>query len=433
MSNPSPLPIRFAALALLAAACADAAPSSPRHLILITVDTWRADHFLEQRAGAPLTPGLAAFADQSLVFTRAHSAGNCTTPGTVGVLSGLWPHRSGVFANTHVLGANLPTIATSLKEAGFRTAAFVSNPVLTKGFGFDRGFDLYRRLDPEPGESKVRAEAVLRAGVDWLATAADDERRFLWVHMMEPHGPYDPSEALLDVFAPAAFDGPAELPLLPRGDHSGSGGIPYYQYRTQEEPSADARDYLARYAGEVREADEALGAFLERLRELELFESSVVVLTSDHGEALVDDDGYYFSHGNGLTDDQLRVPLVLHHPQIAQGKRVERAVATIDIYPTVLDLLGVARPDTLDGVNLVDGAARPLFSRSPTEFALREGDWLLTLEIGSQAELRWTGSGVPPDNSTQVRERLERTLSELIAQPALGPTVSAKRSGPPPL
>ena len=135
-----------------------ASGATPRHLILVTVDTYRGDHLLSERGGVPLTPEIARLALESVVFTEALSVSNCTSPGTAGILTGLWPHRSGVNANVHQLSEALPTLADVLSEAGFRTAGFVSNPVLRPGTGFEQGFDVYERIksDEAPRAAAAR-------------------------------------------------------------------------------------------------------------------------------------------------------------------------------------------------------------------------------------------------------------------------------------
>jgi arylsulfatase A-like enzyme len=355
----------------------DAAPPRISNLVLITIDTLRGDHFLSERAGTPLTPRLARFAQRSVVFTHASSVSHATSPGIAGILTGLLPRRSGVIFNSNVLPERLPTLAAVLHAAGFETAAFVSNPILSTGFGFDRSFDTYERIRPEAPHAKVRGRQVTREALRWLEGVENGRRFLLWVHYMEPHGPYEPSREQLAAFPKEAFVALENIPLLPKGNNSGRGGIPFYQYKRESEPSRDGRDYTARYAAEVRAVDETVRDLLAGLEARGVLDDSVVVLTSDHGEALAGEHGFYFSHANGLTEDQIHVPLLLHYRGCDSGRRIDRPVSTLDIVPTSLDLLGLPPIDHLDGAHLLSEEGRVVVAQIDGALAIREGVWKL--------------------------------------------------------
>ncbi len=181
---------------LLLAACGVPAPApettEPRHLVLITVDTWRADHFLKERAGVFLTPSLAQLAARALHFPNASSPATETSAGVAAILTGLLPERSGVVVNAHTLPQLLPTLTTVLGDAGYRSGAFVANPVLAPGVGFERGFEHYDHVRRPAHRAKARADTVNRRALAWLDSLAPQDRIFLWLHYMEPHGPYHP-------------------------------------------------------------------------------------------------------------------------------------------------------------------------------------------------------------------------------------------------
>jgi len=358
--------------------CRDAAdPAPPGNLFLITADTWRGDHFLERRAGEPLTPKLEAFAARSVTFTDASSVGNETSPGVAGILTGLYPHRSGVVYNMHILPKTVPTLASILRENGFATAAWVANPVVRADFGFGRGFEDFEFLRRRPPQHKARAEELTKRAWAWLQERPRGQRVFAWLHYMDPHGPYDPPAEQRALFAPEGFDGPESIDLLPEGDDSGRGGIPYYQWHPTPDGSRDGRDYMARYAAEVRYLDEQVGALLSLLEEGGWLENSVVIVSSDHGEALVGDNGFYFSHANDLTQDQVHVPLLLFCSACEAGSSVNRPVSTADILPTALRLLGVPLPAELDGEHLLSDTERAVMSETLHEISVRKGAWKL--------------------------------------------------------
>lgn len=403
MSRKHPRPRRWRAHALLLLACAlliagcGGRPSipPPRHLILITVDTWRADHAFTELAGVPLTPRLSELAAESTRFTQASSVADETTPGVTGFLSGLIPRRTGVLVNVNVVPQELPTLATVLQGAGFATRALVANPVLAPGFGFEHGFDHYRLLDRPKGRFKAQADALtdaaLRALDEDLAEGGKDRRLFLWVHYLDPHGPYRPPEATRKLFPDSRFGStPRPVPLLDRGDHSGKGGIPGYQRRGLDPPPVDARDYLARYAAEVRFLDAQVGRLIDGLKARGVLDQSLLVLTADHGEALEGDHGYYFSHNNGQTADQIHVPLLLRCTGCPRGRVIDRPVSTVDVLPTVLELLGLGdlQEDVkTDGIPLLDDRPRLVVSQGHKEISLRSGDWKAIWKQGREPVL----------------------------------------------
>lgn len=414
------------ALALFAVSVGGCGPAPEtaraRHVLLITVDTWRGDHLSQARAGTELTPRLDAWLDRAHVFTQAYSVGAETSPGVAGILTGLLPHRSGVLRNSHVLPEGVPTTASLLRDAGFATAGWVANPVLREGVGFDSGFDSYELTRRE---SEGRADRLLARVATWLDERPAGERTFAWAHLMEPHGPYWAPEEERRLFPVASQGERRDLPQLPEGDNTGAGGLPYYQWSQTEGSPTDAREYLALYAAGVHWLDRALGDFLEELDRAGAFEDTVVVLTSDHGEALAGDNGYFFSHSNDLTPDQLHVPLAVWMPGSPGARPTDRPASTLDVLPTICGALGLAAPAHADGVDLFGDAASLVMCASQRELALREGAWMLrTSRTGEPVELtERTAAG-----SWEVRDaagQTERTksfrqrLAERLAAPAL--------------
>ncbi len=419
-------------LLLTAAGCgpAESHPSAGpfRHLVLLTVDTWRADLLDVKRGGIPITPQLGPFLARSIRFSAASSVGNETSPGVAGILTGLYPGRSGVLINDHILSSVVPTLATVLSANGFVSSGFVANPVVGPQFGFGNGFDHYQVVVQRHPYRKAKAEAVNRAALEWLDGAADGQRLFLWAHYMEPHGPYEPVQEVRDLFSIDAFDAPTEVPLLGPDQHSGRHGVPWYQQVGLFEASQDGRDYLLRYAAEVRCLDRALARLLAELATRGILDDAVIVIAADHGEALLDDHGYYFSHNNGLTEDQTATPLVLYFPGCSAGVE-DRPVSNVDIFPTICDLLGV-KPPELDGFHLLQPRVpRVVVSQSGGERAIREGSLKLRQV---RAERRFTlvdlaaDPGETQDLSERFpkeRQRLQERLREITQRAALAEPV----------
>ena len=412
----------FASLATLLASCGGFEKVDDpvaRHLVLITVDTWRGDHFLQSRANQRLTPYLEEFAKHSIVYSQASSVSNCTSPGVAGILTGMLPQHTGVIANSHFFPDQVPALASTLSRNGFVTAAFISNPVLNKRYGFGRGFDTYRMLRGGKPKRKAPAALITTFALAWIDQHdATDERLFLWLHYLEPHGPYDPPPATLELFPKEAFEAPRQIPLRSVGDQRGLGAVPYYQQSTSAEYPHDGREYLSRYAAEIRSLDHDLNELFGGLEERGISQDAVLVLTSDHGEALAGDHGYFFSHGDLLTEDQTHVPLMLSYPGCAGGTVSDRPVSTMDIAPTVLNLLGVPTESKLDGRDLLsvraESVPRTVATQAPKQISIRRGSWKLAWH--QEGTLRLFHIDSDPNELQDVAKKNPKVVAELRAE-----------------
>jgi arylsulfatase A-like enzyme len=382
-----------------------------------------------ERGGVPLTPHLASFAKRSIRFLNSSSVSDATSPGIAGILTGLLPKRSGVLINEHSIPRNVPTLAGILSSHGFQCGAFIANPVIGPGFGFERGFSTY-----ELGRSKgrIRAHKINRLALDWLDTIPAGEHLFLWVHYMEPHGPYLPPKVYRNLFDINAFHAPSEIPLHAEGDNSGDGGIPFYQQYGLSPVPVDGRDYLLRYAAEVRYMDFGIGQLLMELMTRGFLDDALVVIGADHGEALTDDHGFYFSHENGLTEDQIAVPLLIHFPGCEAGCVVERPVSNVDILPTVLDLLGITHYGEMDGHHLLSEKNRLIVSQSASEQTIRYGSLKLR-HINKENTFTLVDLSNDPEETIDLSETLPtqfRTLlqrfKEINQRPALSESIIRK-------
>jgi arylsulfatase A-like enzyme/Flp pilus assembly protein TadD len=317
----------------LAAACAWLArPEVPAHaalrganILLVTIDTLRADRVGAYGNRSGLTPTLDALAARGVRFTHAWSHAPITLPAHASILTGLTPPRHGVRNNgAFRLGDAPVTLGVALQRAGYRTGAFVGAFVLDARFGLNRGFDEYddRYADaPAPAFSFVErpADRVLQSATRWITQLSDDKRPwFAWVHLFDPHAPYR---------APAAF---------------ARGRSPY-----------DA---------EVAWTDGALGDALDGLSARGALQHTLIVVTADHGESLGDHGET--THGLFAYDSTLRVPLVVAGPGIPHGM-APAPVAHVDMMPTILDLVGVEAPPDIDGRSRRTALAGDGASRDP--------------------------------------------------------------------
>jgi arylsulfatase A-like enzyme/Flp pilus assembly protein TadD len=294
--------IAFVAFLLLLPAC-ERRPEPPRNLILVTIDTLRADRLACYGATDVETPNLDRIAREGALAPRVTAHVPLTRPSHTSLFTGMLPTRHGIRDNISPARLpDVPTLASVAKAAGFRTAAFVSSIVLASGGGFERGFDVYsedlaRSSDELPflNELQRPGEDTLKEAVGWLGSNRD-ARLFAWIHLYEPHEPYEPPEP----------------------------------YRTR---------YADRlYDGEVAWSDELVGRLDDELGKLGLRENTLLVVTSDHGEGL--GEHRETLHGFFIYETTLSVPLLVRGPGVAPGTRVESLVQTVDLFPTVVDMMG---------------------------------------------------------------------------------------------
>ncbi|MFH1466394.1 MAG: sulfatase-like hydrolase/transferase [Pseudomonadota bacterium] len=299
-----------------AAPVAPSAPAGTRRpsLVLVTLDTTRADHLGCYGHPTASTPTLDAIAAQGWRFERAYTAVPLTTPSHATILSGLYPTRHGIHTNGDaVLPESVETLAERLAAQGYRTAASVAAFTTTRIWNFDQGFEQYydevEGHDPAAGRwARERpADAVVDDALTWLGTV-QGEPFFLWVHFFDPHDPYTPPEPWAGRYPDAPYD------------------------------------------GEIAYMDQELG----RLRQAVAARQEPVawILSGDHGEALSGEHGEY-KHGMFLYDETTRVPLLVQPAEPPhEGVVIPTGVGTVDILPTALGLLGLPAPEGLDGQDL---------------------------------------------------------------------------------
>jgi arylsulfatase A-like enzyme len=320
------------------------APASRPALILVTLDTFRADHLGCAGHPAVRTPHLDALARGAAMWTDAVSAIPLTTPSHATILSGLTPRAHGVLKNRMVLADRVRTVAEILKEAGWRTGAVVSSPVvLGPELGLSAGFDSYEVVEPAERPARGEGRHTTEAARRWLS-ANGGPGSFLWAHYFDAHLPYLPPDPLPALYDPD-YDGPFALPAGPvQGIFSTSDEI----------TPADVAHLAALYAGEITFLDRCVG---DLLRAPEAG-GAVVLVTADHGEGLWEHNRY-FGHDVLLYETSVRVPMILRRPaSAAVTARAQAASAaggpaglpgglsteparTTDVAPTLLGLCGV--------------------------------------------------------------------------------------------
>jgi arylsulfatase A-like enzyme/Tfp pilus assembly protein PilF len=332
MALKSTAPIRslllISALAVSALAAPPDAPPSPSkspNIILITLDTTRADRmdFLGSKRG--LTPNLDVLARNSGVFTRAYSQAPLTPASHSTILTGTYPQYHQVLTFPIPLDKSLPYLPAILKDHGYSTAAFVGSIALDPQFGvpgFERGFDVYdagfrwNGYTPAARYQTVerRAVEVVDHALTWLSKQQSSGHQpgpfFVWVHLFDPHDPYDPPQPYKTRYAKTLYD------------------------------------------GEIAYTDSALGKFFRQLKALGVYDDAVITVVADHGEGLGahNED----THGVFLYDETIHVPMVIKLPHgAASGKRIEERVELADITPTLLGSAGIPLLKTMQGQSLL--------------------------------------------------------------------------------
>ncbi len=297
-------------------------------IILIVIDTLRADHLGCYGYFRETSPRIDAFARQSVVFDRAYATMATTLPSHTSMLTGLYPLEHGVLANVGNGGApfhpgpGLRSIVELARAAGYRTAAFVSCTPLKRVGGLDVGFETY---DTPPGAERNARQTAGRA-IEWIRQHAGAPL-FLFVHFFDPHFPYRPPPKYANLFhtdeALRRFLAQREVPPIVQP------GLCRGRVATVTAPAVN------RYDGEIRFCDHHVGRLLDALRDAGLWETSVIVLAADHGEGL--NQHHWPQHGR-TWDEQVHVPLMIHFPASAgvAPRRVGSLVSLIDVFPTVL-------------------------------------------------------------------------------------------------
>jgi len=357
--------------------------SSRPNVVLVSIDTLRADHLGCYGYGPPTSPRIDAFAADAVVFDEAISAAPSTLAAHASILTSLIvPHHGASYRLKRPLPPSRATLAEILRDDGYATRSWNGGGQLDPAFGLGRGFDEYRSVQVaaagqapprEPSDADHLRSAVRRA-LGWLDETTDSRPFFLFLHSYETHHPYTPDPALRALFGrfPTRLGETVSIDDLRRFNR---GEWPL-------EPG-DLAHIIASYDAEIRSADRAFGDLMDGLRARGLDKSTLVVLTSDHGEEF-GEHGRVGWHSHTLFDELLRVPLVVRLPGGAlAGTRVGAQVRGIDIAPTILDWTGIRPPATFEGRSLRDtlggspGPSRPALSTydGGRGVAMREGGW----------------------------------------------------------
>ena len=408
-------PTRIAVIVTVAAACLLAAaawwwmpPRTAPHpnLLLITIDTLRADHVGAYGATTGATPSLDDLSAAGVRFDQVQTAVPLTGPSHATILTGQYPPAHGVRGNVvFSLGSKYPTLAALLKRQGYQTAAFVGAYPVAAAFGFGQGFDTFNEEfhETSPGEpgAERRANNVADAALGWLESTPKTEGRFArprpffaWLHFYDPHAPYTPPSPYRERFPGSPYD------------------------------------------GEIAFTDAQIGRVIQWLRASGRDADTVVVVLADHGEGL--GDHHELMHAVLVYQSTMRVPLIVSGPGVPRGVVVPTRTATLDVLPTVMNLLGFESDRTLLGrdlrplMNARAVSSDPLYGESlfgrlnchwATLRSWMKDDWKLI--IGSEPELynlaedpqeQHDLARADPQRVTRMSEDLRRALQRIAPE-----------------
>jgi len=375
------------AAALLGAACSRPPETrpGPAHLVLVTIDTLRADRLGCYGSRTVATPHLDVIARGGALAEDATVHVPLTRPSHVSIFTGLYPAEHGVRDNVSPsLAPSVPVLAEVLQKAGFSTAAFVSSIVVSRQSGLFRGFDTYSdRFEVEADDARFldqiqrRGDAPTAEAIAWLE-AHRAGRLFVWLHLYDPHDPYEPPEPYASRYAGRPYD------------------------------------------GEVAWADELVGRLDATLERLGLGKNTLLVVTSDHGESLGEHGEEV--HGYFVYEATLRVPLLARGPGVPAGTRLHETFRSVDVLPTLLDLLRVTPPAGahLSGRSLAgplrggpEPPSEPTYAESLTP--LLHYGWS---DLRSLREGRWKYIQAPRPELFDVRNDPGEERNLLAAEPA---------------
>ncbi len=405
--------IALGAMISFLAGCGEPAGHERTNVLLITIDTLRADHLGCYGYFLDTSPNIDRLASRGVRFVDCTPQWPKTWPSMASLLTGSYPKTIGMRLEWGILCPELEMISEAFKSAGYDTGAVVANFNVGKTFGFDQGFDSFVESWEEKWREKARgipyknkpglvkeytnATIVTNQALKWLAERKTDRPYFLWLHYMDPHGPYVPPkeyEAFFQgVHKPEPVDGKK---------------LPAYQIQRKEgsnDPILDLAFYRTQYDREIRYLDDEIGRLMSELAAMDTAGNTLVALTADHGESLSEHD-FYLEHGELSYQACAHVPLIMvKEDLLPAGKVIENPVGLIDLSTTLLALCGVKKPGTFEGTDLsglvteAEGAETPdfVFMESGYDLAnpqitIRFGKWKLIRIQGAKDRSRMAGT-----------------------------------------
>jgi arylsulfatase A-like enzyme len=388
--GPNPLFGPVALLLALLTACSGADEGQAdryKHVLLISLDTTRADALAVYGGSAAKTPRLDKLANSGVRFDQTTSAAPSTLASHTSIMTGLHPRRHGVARNAFTVHDDNIFLAEVLRDSGFHTAGFAGSFALDQLFNFAQGFEHWDQefditVDGRHADQHQRtADEVTGAILDYVSNFDGSERLFLFAHYFDVHAPYAPPEPFASEYMhkwPTSDFGHVDHQItLHQEELIGKKRAVYNIGLSRKlaelahgNPLPGDKNLSALYAGELAFLDAQVGRLLDGLHERGILDDCIVVLTADHGETFWE-HGDFWHHGAWVYETNVRVPLIVYLPDgRGEGRVVHEPVSTTDIFPTLLELLNLPLPEPVAGRSLIPGI---------------DGETLPTLEIFSEA------------------------------------------------
>lgn len=339
-------------------------PGGP-NLVILTIDTLRADHIGCYGYHRDTSPNIDRLASEGIRFDQVYAQRGLTWPSLTSIMTALYPKTHGIRANQLPLNPEVITLAEILKNEGYKTGAFLANYF----FASNRGFDIKKG-----GEIGDLDKQVTRHALDWLSGInPENDRFFLWLHQKNPHMPHEPPEPFTNMFD-STYTGTIDGSWIK---------VDSLYLNQMDLSERDFEHLVALYDAEIRSSDAYLQKILNKLRKMGVEDNTLVVFASDHGEELYEHNKYFY-HSCSIYDSVLRIPLVFKFPGVLpENKVVESQVESIDIIPTVLDLMKMPLRDDFEGRSLmpylfgngVDESRQVFAERTASILATRTPQW----------------------------------------------------------
>lgn len=334
-----------------------------KHIILITVEAFNRSHVHGYGYARDTTPNLDSFTRAGQSFDNHYTTAPYTHPSLASILTGVMPTMLGFTDNTPMLPPALPTLPERMAAAGYVTASFSSQFVLSNRYGLNRGFHYYRNWPNDTTAGSLTAELLPFLGEH------QSDNLFLWIHYFDPHGPYRPPAGWREKFTnDALWQGDTMVLGADPKAAEGVAAIPNYVF---DKGKLERRWYVAGYDGDIAYWDSELGKLVGWLQTSGWHDDTVVLLTADHGESMTD-HGRYFCHGS-LWENDVHVPMVAWGKGVAAGGHRTGPTSHLDLMPTILDLAG-ALP--------ADAPRKSMFVDDPDRLAITT--------VGKGDALRWS-------------------------------------------
>lgn len=377
----------------------------PENVVMIDIDTLRADHLGAYGYEKNTSPNLDRFAERNVMFENAVTPAAWTLPAQVSVFTSTYPRTHRVRGQRQKIPGRYVMLAELLKSNGFETAAFTGGASMAEKIGHDQGFDRYEVAEESDGQRRHFRENFRKTG-DWLENNTG-EKSFVFVHGYDAHAPYGVKEEYIQQFEDENYSGPIEQhqPVRPPELDYSSGNL---SLQTEEGSVAldeeDVEQIRAGYDSDVRSIDAEFGDFIERLKDEGMYNDTAIIVYSSHGENLGDrvfeyrGDQYMFGHWY-FWDHNINVPVIAHIPG-SEPRKIERPVSLIDLAPTVYDLtdsrmskkaFNQLRGESMLGI-LTDrrtSSRNYVFAEGtePDAVAVRGQDWKLIKREGAENRL----------------------------------------------